>query len=299
MTSFTFLNESEVEEEVTDSGTYDTFLGGEITVDFSTGDYTYVAPSGSVTGIEEFSYTLLDRDDDPLLGTLTIDVGSAGGSLDNPGFEAFLDFWSAAGSVWAEEHPGVLEDDPDQLFAALSAGIDGSTAISTPGSDRTTYDATTLENFIDQGAIDLDTLVPGSPVINGSVLKGSFDTGTAGGGADSFDILFDWQFLTDQAIAAGGPNDIAFVVIEGQLILLANSDNQNSPLESVGSTDATLDGTTYDNSTALVENQVIDGILDSGDDGIIEIAFGVVHAGTAVSVDSALTIDNVSVVPDV
>ncbi|MGD9537405.1 MAG: beta strand repeat-containing protein, partial [Alphaproteobacteria bacterium] len=58
-----------------DSGVeFTTALGGTISVDFATGIYNYVAPTSGASGVEDFSYVVVDGDGDPLNGSLTVNV---------------------------------------------------------------------------------------------------------------------------------------------------------------------------------------------------------------------------------
>ncbi|MBM3484559.1 MAG: hypothetical protein FJX66_14825 [Alphaproteobacteria bacterium] len=112
-------------------------------------------------------------------------------------------------------------------------------------------------------------------------------------------MSFDWQFLTDETNASGQPNDFAFVVIEGQLFLLANSDNAGSSVASVlANQNLTVDGQQFDNATAF-QNDTTFTVTDANNDGVVNIAFGVVNGGTSASAASALIVDDVQVVPHV
>jgi hypothetical protein len=321
MASFTYQSGPLVTDTttITASDTVTTFLGGMIEVDFATGDYFYTAPTDPVTGTDHFTYVLLDGDDDPQNGVLDILVGAGGTSADNNGFETdTLLFWSAAGSVWVSDSNGVANTEGD-FFAVLHTGnagvADGGSTVNqlTPPEDRNIPTDTQLEGFLGIAAGSLDRLIniDADPndvdvnVLEGTALKGQFNVATPGG---QYDVTFDWQFLTDQGTTIGGPNDIAFAVIEGQLYLLANSDNQNgvngAPLAlSSDITNVIFDGQEFAFGTAFISNQTILNVTDVGNDGIINVAFGVVNAnapgavGDVLNAASALIVDDVQVTP--
>ncbi|MGD9538409.1 MAG: hypothetical protein AB7P52_13380, partial [Alphaproteobacteria bacterium] len=285
------------------SGTHVTALGGTITVDFSTGNYTYNAPTSGTFAVEEFTYVIHDGDDDPLNGSLIINISPAGTIADNSGFETdTLLFWSAAGSVWVEDAADITSGAVDGDFAAvLHTGGQGSNAVLTPDADRTVYNQADLEGFISDGdpglAVNLDTTT-GFDVLSGAVLKGEYELDLAPG-ITSVDVQFDWQFLTDVADADGGENDLAFVVVEGQLFVLANADNQGSFLDTVDGGAVTVDGQAFSFSTSYNQDTLLSNITDVDGDGVIHVAFGVVNAGSANIQASALIIDDVNVAPHV
>jgi uncharacterized repeat protein (TIGR01451 family) len=303
--SFTFLNGSNALQTVFVSGTYATFLGGTIEVDFATGDYFYTAPTGSVTGTDHFTYVLLDGDDDPQNGVLDIEIGAGGTAAENNGFETdTLLFWSAAGSVWVSDSNGVANTEGD-FFAALhtgNAGVAGFPPATvnqlTPPEDRNIPTDSQLEGFLGLAAGSLDALVPSTIALEGTALEGQFDVATPGG---QYDVSFDWQFLTDQVVSPGGANDFAFVVIEGQLFMLANSDNQGTPRAATGDiTNVLFDGQEFALGTTFQEDDTIT-VTDVGNDGVINVAFGVVNGNALGSTDlgqaSALIVDDVNVTP--
>jgi hypothetical protein len=311
MVSFTYQSGPLVTDTTTivASDTVTTFLGGTIEVDFATGDYFYTAPTDQVSGTDHFTYVLLDGDDDPLDGVLDILVGAGGTSADNAGFETnTLLFWSAAGSVWVSDNAAIANTEGD-FYAVLHTGnngIDGGGStfnLITNPEDRDIPTDTQLEGFLGIAAGSFDTLAgswtPQNSAIEGTALKGSFNVATPG---DQYDVSFDWQLLTDQSTVPSGPNDFAFAVIEGQLFLLANSDNLGSPLAtSADITNVLFDGQEFGFGTTFQEDEVIT-VTDDGD-GVIEVAFGVVHAhqdppGTAgINAASALIIDDIQVTP--
>ena len=142
------------------------------------------------------------------------------------------------------------------------------------------------------GAADLSTLVA-DDILDGAVIQTSFQLDPLFGtptGNQNLEISFDWNFATDEG--AGGQNDIAFAVIEGQLFLLGSvgSSTFDGGAIDVGESEITYDRSTgWETATFSLggDFQDVDG------DGTIHIAFGVADAGTNVGENSTLLLDNV------
>ena len=97
LASFSFRDAGGAEVTVTATGTYTTFLGGRITVDFATGDYLYVAPSADIGGLDRFTFIVRDGDGDPIGGTLDMIIErQPDGALQSLAFSDLVDESSAA-----------------------------------------------------------------------------------------------------------------------------------------------------------------------------------------------------------
>ena len=140
--------------------------------------------------------------------------------------------------------------------------------------------------------VDLSGLVA-DDILDGAVIQTSFQLDPLFGtptGNQNLEISFDWNFATDEG--AGGQNDIAFAVIEGQLFLLGSlgSSTFDGGAIDVGESEITYDRSTgWETATFSLGSdfQDVDG------DNVIHIAFGVADAGSNVGENSALLLDNV------
>jgi len=74
LVSFSFVGKSGALITVTESGTYETALGGKITIDFGDGGYIYAGPRGGIAGAERFTYETDGGDGDRIAGRLDIVV---------------------------------------------------------------------------------------------------------------------------------------------------------------------------------------------------------------------------------
>ena len=110
--SVSFIGQSGVPVTVTQSGTYETALGGKITIDFSDGDYIYAGPSGRVAGAEHFSFETDGGDGDRIAGVLDIVIRAQprGPTASLSAADIFDDDILPAGRLAQHDAPGIPND---------------------------------------------------------------------------------------------------------------------------------------------------------------------------------------------
>jgi hypothetical protein len=295
------------------------------------GDFRYEGPP-NYPGERTDSITYVVQDDVGLqLGQL--DVVISGQAPANGDFEnGNLVDWDYLGSVYVEDNADLSSSnvDGDDFVAVLATnnangllprdvitradeGVvdddtleDGNmTPVEDLGKepeldDLDLYEQSDLETFLASNgaganAVDLSTLAGGSDLLDGAVIQTSFELDPLFGtpdGNQGLSITFDWNFATDEG--AGGENDIAFVVVEGQLFLLGSVDGStfSGGALDVGESEITYDRSTGWQTTTLTLNDP-DGFTDVDGDNVIHVAFGVADGGVSIGENSALLIDNV------
>ncbi|MDN5753415.1 MAG: PEP-CTERM sorting domain-containing protein [Nitrosospira sp.] len=178
--------------------------------------------------------------------------------LANQGFESGLTGWTSTGSVAAAGETSVVTSGSDWIIAPYQtqmAYLDGSGAF-----------ASGLDNFFGLSAGTIDAAVAGDDIVtNGAGIQQSF-TGHAGETVTQF-----WDFVArDSAIYS---NDSAFVVVNGQVTVLASIQDGGIAVGSYGNSDW----------------QSFSYTLPA--DGAYTLGFGVVNTGDFVA-RGALFLDN-------
>ncbi|MGF1610538.1 MAG: VWA domain-containing protein, partial [Kiloniellales bacterium] len=297
----------------------------------SIGDFRYEGPP-NYPGERTDTITYVAQDDFGLQpGQLDVIISGqapANGNFENGN----LVDWHSIGSVYVEDNAGLSSGNPDggNFVAVLAtnnaSGLDSRagpgngnrkdegvvhngtlkdgnlTPVEDLGKDSdlrnlALYDQSDLEAFLasnGQGsnAVDLSTLV-GDDLLDGAVIQTSFQLDPLFGtpdGNQNLSISFDWNFATDEGV--GGQNDIAFVVVEGQLFLLGSVDGSSF---GGGALDVGESQINYDRSTGWQSTTLNLGsdFADVDGDNVIHIAFGVMDGGSNVGRNSALLLDNV------
>lgn len=197
------------------------------------------------------------------------------GAISLGGFESG-DFtgWTTAGDA-------VVVDDtfgsgpPAGSFQALLStvnGADDADGFASFSVVNNAVSASALESFLGLSAGSLDALAGGSAV-EGSAIRRSFS-------AKDGDVLsFAWNFLSDEP----GANDLAFVVVDGAPLVLADS----STAFAGGSLTVFLDETGFQTGAAVF-----------GTTGVHTIAVGVIDTTDAIGA-SGLLVDDVTLISQV